>query len=234
MPPSRVSPSRGSVIVVDHNPASAQATATCLQRVGYRVGIAIDGHEALLMIDATDPDVLLIDVMLPDIDGLRLLRKVRERRQTPVVLVTEHAKDTHRVIGLRLGAEDCLVKPFSSAELVARIDAVRNRTSGRRELNEPVRFDGIELDPRSRRLRVRGRDVRLTLREYELLLVLLRSPGRVFTRHELMSRVWGHTFHSDTATLSMHISRLRSKIEEVPAQPRRLQTVWGVGYRFEP
>ena len=172
--------------------------------------------------------------MLPGMDGLEVMRRLRERDRISVILLTAKGEATDRVIGLRLGADDYVVKPFSPAELVARVDAVLRRVDTSPEPEEPIAFDGLEIDPVARRVAVRGEEVQLTVREYELLLHLVRHPGQVFSRDQLMDAVWQYSFYSDTSTVTVHIRRLRAKIEAEPSDPRWLQTVWGVGYRFQP
>jgi two-component system, OmpR family, response regulator ResD len=151
-----------------------------------------------------------------------------------VILLTAKGEHTDRIIGLRLGADDYVVKPFSPAELVARVDAVLRRVDNTPELEEPIAFDDLELDPVARRVSVRGDEVQLTIREYELLLHFMRHPGQVFSRDQLMDAVWQYSFYTDTSTVTVHTRRLRAKIEADPSEPRWLQTVWGVGYRFQP
>jgi DNA-binding response OmpR family regulator len=151
-----------------------------------------------------------------------------------VILLTAKGEHTDRIIGLRLGADDYVVKPFSPGELVARVDAVLRRVDSAPEREEPIVFDDLELDPVSRRVTVRGEETQLTVREYELLLHFVRHPGQVFSRDQLMDSVWQYSFYTDTSTVTVHVRRLRAKIELEPSRPRWLQTVWGVGYRFQP
>ncbi len=159
---------------------------------------------------------------------------MRERERVSVILLTAKGEHSDRIIGLRLGADDYVVKPFSPAELVARVDAVLRRVEHSPKLEEPIVFEELELDPVGRRVTVRGEEAQLTVREYELLLHLMRHPGQVFSRDQLMDAVWQYSFYTDTSTVTVHVRRLRSKIEEDPSNPRWLQTVWGVGYRFQP
>jgi two-component system, OmpR family, response regulator ResD len=163
-----------------------------------------------------------------------VMRRLRERERVSVILLTARGEHSDRIIGLRLGADDYVVKPFSPAELVARVDAVLRRVDQSPELEEPVEFEDLVLDPVGRRVTVRGGDVQLTLREYDLLLHFVRHPGQVFSRDQLMDLVWQYSFYTDTSTVTVHVRRLREKIEEEPSKPRWLQTVWGVGYRFQP
>jgi two-component system response regulator ResD len=179
----------------------------------------------------------VLDLMLPGMDGLEVMRRLREFGEGPrvsVILLTAKGEHSDRIVGLRLGADDYVVKPFSPAELVARVDAVLRRVESPPELEEPIAFDELEVDPRGRRVLVRGEEVQLTVREFDLLLHLVRHPGQVFSRDQLMDSVWQYGFYTDTSTVTVHMRRLRSKIELDPSEPRWLQTVWGVGYRFQP
>jgi DNA-binding response OmpR family regulator len=228
--------SRGSVLVVDDEPTITEVVARYLQRAGYETRVAGDGPNALQLAGAERPDLVVLDLMLPGMDGLEVMRRLRERDpdRISVILLTAKGEATDRVIGLRLGADDYVVKPFSPAELVARVDAVLRRVDSSPEPEEPIAFDGLEIDPVARRVTVRGEEAQLTVREYELLLHLVRHPGQVFSRDQLMDAVWQYSFYSDTSTVTVHVRRLRAKIEEEPSDPRWLQTVWGVGYRFQP
>jgi two-component system response regulator ResD len=176
----------------------------------------------------------VLDLMLPGMDGLEVMRRLRERERVSVILLTAKGEHSDRIIGLRLGADDYVVKPFSPGELVARVDAVLRRSQDSPKREEPIVFHDLELDPVARRVTVRGQEAQLTVREYDLLLHFMRHPGQVFSRDQLMDAVWQYSFYSDTSTVTVHVRRLRAKIEEDPSSPRRLQTVWGVGYRFQP
>ena len=228
--------SRGSVLVVDDEPTIGEVVGRYLDRAGYSTRVAHDGPEALEQAQLESPDIVVLDIMLPGLDGLEVMRRLRAtaRDRTAVILLTARGEESDRVIGLRLGADDYIVKPFSPAELVARVDAVMRRVDPTPEHEPPLVFDGIEIDLRARRVVVAGAEVSLTQREFDLLLYLARHPGVVFTRDELMDRVWQYSFYTDTSTVTVHIRRLRAKIEPDPQRPRYVQTVWGVGYRFRP
>ncbi len=231
--------SRGSVLVVDDEPTITEVVSRYLQRAGYETRVAADGPEALELAAAERPDLVVLDLMLPGMDGLEVMRRLRQASGPEggpsVILLTAKGEATDRVIGLRLGADDYVVKPFSPAELVARVDAVlRRRVTATEEREDPISFEGLELDPMARRVTVRGEEAQLTLREYDLLLHFVRHPGQAFSRDQLMDAVWQYSFYSDTSTVTVHVRRLRAKIEEEPSEPRWLQTVWGVGYRFQP
>lgn len=229
---------RASVLVVDDEPTITDIVSRYLQRAGYATRVASDGPRALELTGAERPDLVVLDLMLPGMDGLEVMRRLRQPGtgggRLSVILLTAKGEPIDRVIGLRLGADDYVVKPFSPAELVARVDAVLRRVEHSPELTEPLAFEGLELDPIARRVSVRGQEVQLTVREYELLLYFARHPRQVFSRDQLMDAVWHYSFYTDTSTVTVHIRRLRAKIEDDPSKPQRLQTVWGVGYRFQP
>jgi two-component system, OmpR family, response regulator ResD len=228
---------RGSVLVVDDEPTITDVVSRYLQRAGYETRSAADGPGALQLAAEARPDLVVLDLMLPGMDGLEVMRRLRAAgngRRLPVILLTAKGEPTDRVIGLRLGADDYVAKPFSPAELVARVDAVLRRVDPSAEPEDPIAFDELELDPVARTVTVRGEEIQLTVREYDLLLHFMRHPGQVFSRDQLMDSVWQYSFYSDTSTVTVHVRRLRAKIEEDPSNPRWLQTVWGVGYRFRP
>jgi two-component system response regulator ResD len=227
---------RGSVLVVDDEPTIAEVVARYLERAGYRTQVAGDGLRAIELAGHERPDLVVLDLMLPGIDGLEVMRRLREadRKRVAVILLTAKGEESDRVIGLRLGADDYVVKPFSPVELVARVDAVLRRVDTSPERAEPIVFDGLRIDPAARRVFVGGEEVQLTQREFDLLLFLARHPGQVFSRNQLMDTVWQYSFYSDTSTVTVHIRRLRSKVEADATEPRYIQTVWGVGYRFQP
>ncbi|MGI8412978.1 MAG: response regulator [Solirubrobacteraceae bacterium] len=227
---------RGSVLVVDDEPTIGEVLARYLERAGYRTRVAADGPGALQAASSQRPDLVVLDLMLPGIDGLEVMRRLRD--QTPeriaVILLTAKGEESDRVIGLRLGADDYVVKPFSPAEMVARVDAVLRRIDTSPAREAPLRLADMTIDPASRRVFIRGEEVQLTQREFDVLLYLARHPGQAFSRNQLMDAVWQYSFYSDTSTVTVHIRRLRAKIEADPAMPKHIQTVWGVGYRFQP
>lgn len=229
-------PTRAKVLVVEDEPAIADIVSRYLRRAGYDTVVAGTGHQALGRAEAAHPDVVVLDLMLPDIDGLEVMRRLRRgnRGRGAIILLTARGEESDRITGLRLGADDYVVKPFSPAELVARVDAVLRRIDPIGEREPPLRFDGLEIDPAAREVLRNGDPLELTQREFELLLFLARHPGQAFTRNQLMDHVWHYTFYIDTSTVTVHIRRLRAKLEPDPARPRFIQTVWGVGYRFAP
>jgi two-component system, OmpR family, response regulator ResD len=228
---------RGSVLVVDDEPTITDVVSRYLERAGYETRSAPDGAAALELAREARPDLVVLDLMLPGMDGLEVMRRLRATgngRRLPVILLTAKGEPADRVIGLRLGADDYVAKPFSPAELVARVDAVLRRVDPSPELEDPIVFGELVLDPVARRVAVRDEEAQLTVREYDLLLHFMRHPGQVFSRDQLMDAVWQYSFYSDTSTVTVHVRRLRAKIEADPSSPRWLQTVWGVGYRFQP
>jgi two-component system response regulator ResD len=226
---------RGSVLVVDDEPTIAEVVSRYLERAGYRTAIAYDGADALVQADHGRPDLVVLDLMLPGVDGLEVLRRLREGPAPPgVILLTAKGEASDRVIGLRHGADDYVVKPFSPLELVARVDAVLRRVERPADDVEPVVAGEILIDPASRQATVRDEPVALTQREFDLLLFMARHPHQAFSRNQLMDAVWQYSFYTDTSTVTVHIRRLRTKLERDPSHPRHLETVWGIGYRFAP
>jgi two-component system response regulator ResD len=225
---------RASVLVVDDEPTIAEIVARYLERAGYETRVAADGPAAVAAFGQRRADLVVLDLMLPGIDGLEVMRRIREgsHDHTAIILLTAKGAESDRIVGLRLGADDYVVKPFSPAELVARVDAVLRRVEHVGDSGPAIECDGLTIDPAGRRVLVRGEPVALTQREFDLLLHLARHPGRVFSREQLMEIVWQYAFYTDTSTVTVHIRRLRTKIEDDPGAPRHLETVWGVGYRF--
>jgi two-component system, OmpR family, response regulator ResD len=226
--------SRGSVLVVDDEPTIGEVVSRYLDRAGYETRVALDGASALEKVAERAPDLVVLDLMLPGVEGLEVMRRIRERdrNHTAIILLTAKGEETDRIVGLRLGADDYVVKPFSPGELVARVDAVLRRVDTAPDVEPVLQFDGLEIDPAARRVIVDGVEAPLTQREFDLLLFLARHPGQAFTREELMDHVWQYAFYTDTSTVTVHIRRLRAKLEADPDQPRWIETVWGVGYRF--
>lgn len=225
---------RRTVLVVDDEPTITEIVSRYLERAGYSAATAADGLEAIQLAEERRPDLVVLDVMLPELDGLQVLRRLREDGRTPVILLTAKGEQNDKLAGLRNGADDYVVKPFSPSELVARVDAVLRRTNPPDEDVEPLRFEGLEIDPRGRRVCADGEEIGLSQREFDLLEFIASHPGQAFSRDQLMDRVWGSALLSDTSTVTVHVRRLRAKIEPDPERPRFIQTVWGVGYRFNP
>jgi DNA-binding response OmpR family regulator len=224
------------VLIVDDEPMVRDVLARYLRRSGFIAESAGDGEAAIAAFDASRPDLVLLDLMLPRIDGFSVFRSIRARAATPVIMLTARGDETERIAGLELGADDYVAKPFSPREVVARVQAVLRRQSprGGPSEKESLAFDDLEIDGVSREVRVSGRLVALTPKEFDLLYMMALSPRTVFTRSELLAELWDLAFEGDPSTVTVHIRRLREKIERDPSKPRRLVTVWGVGYRFEP
>ncbi len=220
------------VLVVDDEPMVREVLARYLAQEGFTVDVAEDGEQALAAYEAATPDLVLLDLMLPRIDGLEVFRRMRERQPVAVIMLTARGEETDRVVGLELGADDYVTKPFSPREVVARVKAVLRRSNP--PPPEVVTHGDLELDGPRREVRRRGEPVRLTRREFDVLFLLASNPGRTFTRAELLEEAWDFAWDGDTATLTVHVRRLREKLEDDPSNPTRLITVWGVGYRFEP
>jgi DNA-binding response OmpR family regulator len=220
------------VLVVDDDLTVAEVVSGYLDRAGYLVDRAGDGPTALTSAAAHWPDLVVLDLMLPGMDGLEVCRRMRGRGPVPVIMLTARGDEDDRIMGLEVGADDYVTKPFSPRELVLRVESVLRRTrplAGARSLGAA----GLTVDPAARRAAKNGVELALTLREFDLLAFFLSHPGRAYSREDLMREVWGWDF-GDLSTVTVHVRRLRNKVEDDPARPRLIQTVWGVGYRFDP
>ncbi|MEV6315536.1 response regulator transcription factor [Streptomyces sp. NPDC051776] len=235
-PTAGVTAGRGAgdarVLVVDDDPTVAEVVSTYLDRAGFIVDRAGDGPAALARAAAHWPDLVVLDLMLPAMDGLEVCRRMRGRAPVPIIMLTARGDEDDRVLGLEVGADDYVTKPFSPRELVLRVESVLRRT---RPLGgtRPLSAAGLAVDPAARRATKNGTELALTLREFDLLAFFLRHPGLAYTREDLMREVWGWDF-GDLSTVTVHVRRLRNKVEDDPTRPRLIQTVWGVGYRFDP
>jgi DNA-binding response OmpR family regulator len=226
------------VLVVDDDPTVAEVVRRYFEREGFAVEVVGDGTAALERALADSPDLVVLDLMLPGLDGLEVCRRLRALAPVPVIMLTARGAESDLVIGLELGADDYVSKPFSAKELTARAKAVLRRARGPLAVvapGSPGRLEAGDLvvDIPAREARIDGRFIALTAREFELLVFLMRHPRRAFRREELLEHVWGYTY-GDTSTVTVHVRRLREKIEPDPAKPVRIATVWGVGYRWEP
>jgi two-component system response regulator RegX3 len=229
-----------SVLVVEDEDSFIDALTVGLTREGFRVSVARDGAEALDMFDDVAPDLVLLDVMLPKVSGIDVCRELRSRSSVPIIMVTAKGAEIDTVVGLEVGADDYVTKPYRLRELVARMRAVLRRRSADEGApvltlvdDDVVEVGDVSLDHQRHEVTIRGTDVRLPLKEFELLALLLENAGRVLTRDVLIDRVWGADYVGDTKTLDVHIKRLRSKVEEDPAAPTRIVTIRGLGYKYE-
>ncbi len=221
------------VLVVDDEPMVREVLERYLSREGFQVTTASDGEEALATFAETEPDLVVLDLMLPRLDGYEVFRWLRERAPTPVIVLTARGEETERVIGLERGADDYIAKPFSPREVVARVRAVLRRAGGGEATPAVIGFGDVRVDTGRRTVHVRGEPVQLTRKEFDLLVLLASNPGITFTRTQLLEEVWDFAWDGDSSTVTVHVRRLREKIETYPSEPRHLLTVWGVGYRFE-
>lgn len=226
------------VLVVEDEASVGDILRLYLSRAGYDVAVVRDGKKAIERLQARLPSLLILDVMLPGVDGWEITRWLRERSETPIILLTARKEEIDRIAGLELGADDYVVKPFSPQEVVSRVRAVLRRARPKEPeetaSGAQINFDDLIIDPQTRLVTVNAEERTLTAKEFDLLYLLARHPRQVYTRDQLLERVWEETDYIDPGTVTVHIRRLREKIERDPANPRHLQTVWGVGYRFEP
>ena len=223
-----------TVLVVDDEPIVRDVVVRYLKRDGFDTLEAADGETAQKLIEGGAPELVDLDVMLPGTDGLALCRWIRSRGQLPVIMLTARGEEADRIVGLELGADDYVTKPFSPRELAVRVRTVLRRSAQAPPAAERLELGDLVLDARSRDVELDGRTLQLTAKEFDLLFFLASNPRHVFSRDQLMERVWGYSAALDTGTVTVHIQRLRSKIERDPRRPEHLQTVWGVGYRFVP
>ena len=221
------------ILIIEDEASYREATAYMLQREGFQIATAADGTEGLAEYDRNGADLVLLDLMMPGIPGTEVCRQLRQRGDVPVIMVTARDSEVDKVVGLELGADDYVIKPFSHRELVARIRAVLRRGRETELLPDVIEVGDVRMDVERHEVDVRGELVKLALKEFELLEVLLRNAGRVMTRGQLIDRIWGVDYVGDTQTLDGHIKRLRAKIEPDPANPTNLVTVRGLGYKFQ-
>lgn len=225
------------ILIVEDEASIAEVVSLYLKRAGYSVQLASDGRQAMNQFEKQIPDLVILDLMLPEVDGLSLTRWLRDRSNVPIIMVTARREEIDRITGLELGADDYVVKPFSPQELVSRVRAVMRRLKRQQPDDEQehlISFEDLTINPRSRVVTVSGMPVELTAKEFDMLYLLAQHPRQVFTREQLLDRVWGGALYIDPGTVTVHIRRLREKVENDPSHPTRLLTVWGVGYKFEP
>ncbi len=222
---------RERILVVDDEPDVVDVVGRYLRREGFETVLAHDGNAALTL--AEDADLVILDLMLPSMDGVDVCRRLRERRNIPIIMLTAKADETDRLVGLGVGADDYVVKPFSPRELVARVQAVLRRSGPQPPADDILRVRDLRINLKTRTAERSGQPLSLTTREFDLLAFLARSPRQVFSRTQLLDNVWGFEFAGDLSTVTVHVRRLREKIEPNPVRPQYLKTVWGVGYKLE-
>ncbi len=227
------------ILVVDDEASVVEVVALYLKREGFTVRVARDGRSALNAIRDKLPALVVLDLMLPEVDGLEIVRRLRDdaASDVPVIMLTARRQETDRIYGLELGADDYVTKPFSPAELVSRVKAVLRRARGASSMEKgerPLQFHDLSIDPKTRIVNVRGDTIDLTATEFNLLWFMVSHPRQVFKRDQLLENVWGFSEYVDPSTVTVHIRRLREKIEIDPSDPAHLLTVWGVGYKFDP
>lgn len=228
--------SENVILVVEDEPSIREVVCLYLERAGYAVLEAPDGERAVELLDSQHVDLVVLDLMLPEIDGFDITRYLRDQGDTPIIMLTARREEVDRIAGLEMGADDYVVKPFSPQELVSRVRAVlrRSQKTSQVEMEQPLSFEDLYVDPARRIVTVQEEERELTAREFDLLWFLAKHPRQVFTRDLLLEHVWGFSSYIDSSTVTVLIRRLREKIEANPSDPRHIITVWGVGYKFEP
>ncbi len=224
-----------TILIVEDEPNIAEVVSLYMRRAGFQVRLADDGLSAIASLEEQLPDLLILDLMLPGVDGLALTRWLRERSDVPIIMLTARRHEADRIAGFEMGADDYVVKPFSPQELVSRVKAVLRRSRPvERENETALSFEDLRIDPQKHLVIVNDLEVILTVREFDMLWLLAKHPRQVFSRQQLLERVWGISEYIDPGTVTVHIRRLREKIEPDPSNPKHILTVWGVGYKFEP
>ena len=223
------------ILVVEDEPMVAEVVGRYLRRDGHDVQCVADGAMALDAFTRFQPDLVVLDVMLPNLDGMEVCRQIRAMSQVPVIMLTARGEEIDKLLGLGLGADDYMTKPFSPRELAARVKTVLRRSSARADIDgEALRFEDLRINGRTRVVEDHRGAIKLTAREFDLLIHLAKHPNQVFSRDQLMNSVWDYEFAGDASTVTVHMRRLRAKVEADPSRPRHLKTIWGVGYKFEP
>jgi DNA-binding response OmpR family regulator len=224
------------ILVIEDEPSVGEVVSLYLRRAGYDVVVARDGSDALEILDRSFPQLVVLDLMLPNVDGWEICKWIRERSNVPIIMLTARREESDRIAGLEMGADDYITKPFSPQELVSRVKAVlrRVRTDLPASQMLPMMFGDLEIDIGKRIVTLKGKEVDLTQKEFDLLMLLTRHPKQVFSRNQVLERVWGISDYIDPGTVTVHMRRLREKIESDPSNPSHILTIWGVGYKFEP
>lgn len=222
------------ILIVDDEPLLVKGLKYSLEQDGYEIVTAVDGEEALELVNSEKPDLILLDLMLPKIDGLEVCQKIREKLQTPIIMLTAKGEDMSKILGLEYGADDYLTKPFNILELKARIKAVLRRVQSpeTQVLDRVIKIDDFTLNTLGRKATIGDQDISLTAKEFDLLLLLASNPGKVYSREELLEIIWGYEYFGDLRTVDVHVRRLREKIEKNSSHPEYILTKWGVGYYF--
>jgi len=228
---------KGQILVVDDEPNIARLIRMYLDREGYETVLAGSGGDALARLESHKPALVILDIMLPDIDGMEVCREIRRHNDVPIIMLTARESDEDKIVGLELGADDYVTKPFVPRELVARVKAILRRSTKQVDptgsRGEVLDFGELKIEPDRREVWLRGQSIPLRAKEYDLLTELARRPGIVFTREQLLQNVWGYDFLGDSGTIDVHVRRLRAKLDDDSNNPRFIETVWGVGYRFK-
>jgi two-component system response regulator VicR len=226
------------ILVVDDESSIRDVLTRYLEREGYRVEVAADGSSALQATAQMSPDLIVLDLMLPGVDGLEVCHRLRAQSAVPIIMLTARDEEADKIRGFTTGADDYMTKPFSPAELVLRVKAVLRRVEAAVSPAPPagnvLRFNGLAIAPAFRRVELAGQALDLSAKEFDLLFFLASHPGQVFSRNQLLQQVWDYDYYGDSSTVTVHISRLREKLEPDPTHPAYIKTVWGVGYKFEP
>lgn len=221
------------ILLVEDEKTLAKALKFNLEKEGFRVEVAFDGEEALNAMSGEEPDLVILDLMLPKIDGYEVCRSIRRSSDVPIIMLTARDEDIDKILGLELGADDYMTKPFNTRELLARIRAILRRTVQQAAAARSfIKVGDLQIDVIKHKVTVKGREVALTSREFNLLSLLASNPGKVYSREELLEEIWGDDYSGDVRTVDVHIRHLREKIEEFPAEPNIILTVWGAGYKF--
>lgn len=226
------------ILVVDDEPNITDVSKRYLEREGFTVSVAFDGVEAIEKWQKESPDLIVLDLMMPNMDGWQVCEEIRNRDDVPIVMLTARGEEMDRIMGLTMGVDDYIVKPFSPRELVLRVKAIFRRLNGNLKgttlpSSQKLIYDELQIDYETRIVSLGDRSIELTVKEFELLWLLASHPNQVYSRHQLLDQVWDLDYYGDTTTVTVHIRRLREKIEPTPSQPKFIKTVWGIGYKFE-